>query len=68
MRLLMQSKDRNLSKEALLARVWGYDSNAVENHVEVYIGFLRKKLKNIGSDIRIEAIRRLGYHLEVNDA
>ena len=68
MRLLMQSKDRNLSKEALLARVWGYDSNAVENHVEVYIGFLRKKLRNIGSDISIEAIRRLGYHLEVNDA
>ena len=68
MRLLMQSKDRNLSKEALLARVWGYDSNAVENHVEVYIGFLRKKLRSIGSDISIEAIRRLGYHLEVNDA
>ena len=65
MRLLMQSKDRNLSKDALLARVWGYDSNAVENHVEVYIGFLRKKLRNIGSDISIEAIRRLGYHLEV---
>lgn len=68
MRLLMQSKDRNLSKEALLARVWGYDSNAVENHVEVYIGFLRKKLKSIGSDISIEAIRRLGYHLEVKNA
>ncbi len=65
MRLLMQSKDHNLSKEALLARVWGYDSNAVENHVEVYIGFLRKKLRSIGSDISIEAIRRLGYHLEV---
>ena len=65
MRLLMQSKDRNLSKEALLARVWGYDSNAVENHVEVYIGFLRKKLRSIGSDINIEAIRKLGYHLEV---
>ena len=65
MRLLMQSKDRNLSKEALLARVWGYDSNAVENHVEVYIGFLRKKLRSIGSDISIEAIRRLGYHLKV---
>ena len=55
MRLLMQSKDRNLSKEALLARVWGYDSNAVENHVEVYIGFLRKKLRSIGSDISIPA-------------
>ena len=65
MRLLMNTGERNLSKEALLARVWGYDSNAVENHVEVYIGFLRKKLRSIGSDISIESVRRLGYHLEV---
>lgn len=65
MRFLLEAKGRNLSKEAILSRVWGYDSNAVENHVEVYIGFLRKKLASIGSDIRIEAIRRLGYHLEV---
>ena len=65
MRLLLQSQERNLSKEVILARVWGYDSNAVENHVEVYVGFLRKKLKSIGSNIRIEAVRRLGYHLEV---
>ena len=65
MRFLLQSKDKNLSKEVLLARVWGYDSNAVENHVEVYVGFLRKKLQSIGSNIRIAAIRRLGYHLEV---
>lgn len=64
MRLLLQSRGRVLSKEAILARVWGYDSNAVENHVEVYVGFLRKKLAAIGSDLRIEAIRRLGYHLE----
>ena len=66
MRFLLQTKERNLSKEALLARVWGYDSNAVENHVEVYVGFLRKKLASIGSNIRIEAVRRLGYHLEVD--
>ena len=65
MRFLFEAKGRNLSKEVILSRVWGYDSNAVENHVEVYIGFLRKKLASIGSDIRIEAIRRLGYHLEV---
>ena len=64
MRILMQSGERNLSKEMILARVWGYDSNAVENHVEVYVGFLRKKLASIGSNVRIEAIRRLGYHLE----
>lgn len=67
MRLLMLSGERNLSKETILTRVWGYDSDAVENHVEVYVGFLRKKLRSIGSDIRIEAIRRLGYHLEVSE-
>ena len=65
MRFLLQSKGNNLSKEVLLARVWGFDSNAVENHVEVYVGFLRKKLASIGSNLRIEAVRRLGYHLEV---
>ena len=68
MRFLLQSKGNNLSKEVLLARVWGFDSNAVENHVEVYVGFLRKKLVSIGSNVRIEAVRRLGYHLEVADA
>lgn len=67
MRLLMESGEKNLSKESLLTRVWGYDSNAVENHVEVYVGFLRKKLLSIGSNVRIEAIRRLGYHLEVSE-
>ncbi len=66
MRFLLQSGERNLSKEAILARVWGYDSDAVENHVEVYVGFLRKKLKSIGSNIHIEAIRRMGYHLETD--
>ena len=65
MRLLLQNGSRIVSKETILARVWGYDSNAVENHVEVYVGFLRKKLRSIGSDICISAIRRLGYHLEV---
>ncbi|MCI8603068.1 MAG: response regulator transcription factor [Ruminiclostridium sp.] len=67
MRILMQSKENNVSKETLLTKVWGYDSNAVENHVEVYVGFLRKKLLSIGSDLRIEAIRRLGYHLEAGN-
>ena len=65
MRFLLQAQGRNVSKEAILARVWGYDSNAVENHVEVYIGFLRKKLASINSNVRIETLRRLGYHLEV---
>lgn len=67
MRLLLQNPNRNLSKEVILAHVWGYDSNATENHVEVYIGFLRKKLNGIGSNISIISIRKLGYHLEVTE-
>ena len=65
MRFLMQAKGTILPKEVILARVWGYESNAVDNYVEVYVGFLRKKLASIGSNVRIEAVRRLGYRLEV---
>ena len=67
MRMLLHNPTRNVSKESILAYVWGYDSNAVENHVEVYIGFLRKKLNSINSNINIIALRNLGYHLEVEN-
>ena len=67
MRFMMQSKGRVLPKEMILSRVWGFESNAVENHVEVYVAMLRKKLSYIGSNIRIEAIRRLGYVMEAKD-
>ena len=67
MRFLLQAQSSIISKEVILAWVWGYDSEAVENHVEVYVGFLRKKLRSIGSHIRIEAVRRLGYRLEVDE-
>ena len=66
MRQLLRNGQNLISKETLLARVWGYETNAAENHVEVYMAFLRKKLKNIGSNLRIEAVRRMGYHLEVD--
>ena len=56
---------KNLSKETILQKVWGYDTDAVENNVEVYVGFLRKKLARTGSNVRISSIRRMGYHLEV---
>lgn len=65
MRLFLQHPSRNLTKEILLAYLWGYESNATENHVEVYVGFLRKKLKKIHSDVSIVTLRKLGYHLEI---
>lgn len=55
----------NISKTLFLEKIWGYDSDATENNVEVYIGFLRKKLKTLSSDISIVASRGLGYHLEI---
>ena len=67
LRQLLRSGERLMPKETLLARVWGYETNAVDNHVEVYVAFLRKKLNSIGSNVRIEAVRRMGYHLEVKD-
>lgn len=67
LRQLLRSGERLMPKETLLARVWGYETNAVDNHVEVYVAFLRKKLNSIGSNVRIEAVRRMGYHLEVED-
>ena len=67
MRALMKAGSRNLSKETILVKVWGYDTEAVANHVEVYVGFLRKKLRLIGSNVRIESVRNLGYHLETDE-
>ena len=67
MRLLLQSGKRNLSKSAILSHVWGLESNAVENHVEVYVAILRKRLCSIGSNVKIVSTRGLGYHLEVKE-
>ena len=67
MRFLLQAGARNLSKAVIISRVWGLESNAVENHVEVYVAILRKKLSTIGSNIKIVSIRGLGYHLEVSE-
>ena len=65
MRLLLKEGKNNISKNLFLEKIWGYDSDATENNVEVYIGFLRKKLKTLSSDISIIAGRGLGYHLEI---
>jgi two-component system response regulator ArlR len=52
-------------KELIIEKVWGYDSDAENNHVEVYVSFLRKKLSYLNSQVVINAIRGIGYTLEV---
>ncbi len=63
MRILLSAHGSIVAKETILNRVWGADSDAVENHVEAYVSFLRKKLRHIGSPLQIEARRRMGYLL-----
>lgn len=65
MRILMSNRENIVPKETLLLKVWGYESDAEDNLVEVYISFLRKKLDFIKAGVRINVVRRVGYHLEV---
>ena len=64
MRLLMVNSRAVVSKETLIAKIWGLDSEAEDNNVEVYISFLRKKLAYLVSRIAISTVRKVGYYLE----
>ena len=65
MALLLQNGQQVVSKEQILLKIWGYDSAAEENSVEVYISFLRRKLSHLHSRVRIKTLRMVGYCLEV---
>lgn len=68
MKLLMYRPKILTSKEELINSVWGNDSEAIDNNVEAYISFLRKKLLFLKSKVTIKVIRKVGYHLEYSDA
>ena len=61
---LMANGEKVVTKEQLILSVWGYESDAEDNNVEVYISFLRKKLKHLKSGVTIKTLRLLGYHLQ----
>lgn len=52
-----------VTKDELIINIWGYDSDAEYNNIEVYISFLRKKLKFIGAETEITTVRGVGYRL-----
>lgn len=64
LKLLMSNPKIVVQKEDIITKVWGYDSDAEDNNVEVYISFIRKKLAFIGSKVSIGTVRKIGYHLE----
>ena len=64
MKILLSNQKTIVSKEMLISKVWGDDSDAEDNNVEAYISFLRKKLSFLGSCVQISTIRKVGYRLE----
>ena len=64
LKLLMNNAGKIISKDMLISRVWGNDSDAEDNNVEAYISFLRKKLSFLSSKVEIVTVRKVGYRLE----
>ena len=62
--ILFRNTDRIITKELLIEKVWGFDSEAVHNNVEVYVSFLRKKMKHLGSQVEIQTARGIGYRIK----
>ena len=65
--MLVKSPDATVAKAQILAHVWGADSELEENYVEVYMSYLRKKIKSLKSKVTIKTIRNLGYKLDVQE-
>ncbi|MPM01374.1 Response regulator ArlR [bioreactor metagenome] len=64
---LLANQGRVITREQLALKIWGYDSEAEYNNVEVYLSFTRKKIGFVGSDVTIKSVRGLGYELQVRD-
>ena len=63
-RCFIQRPKTIVTKDELISKIWGYDSDVEYNNIEVYISFLRKKLGYIDSSTNITTVRGVGYKLE----
>ena len=64
LKILFLRKNVPVSKDEIITKVWGYDSDAGDSNVEAYISFIRKKLAFINSKVTIVALKKVGYKLE----
>ena len=65
--MLLKDAGKTLPKEKFVEKIWGFDSEAEYNTIEVYVSFLRKKISAIGSTVTIKSLRGIGYKLEKKD-
>lgn len=63
----MNNCNQVLEKNQITTKIWGFDSNAEYNNVEVYVSFLRRKFHHLQVNVTIRAIRGVGYIMEVSD-
>lgn len=64
---LIANADQILTREQLAVKIWGYESDAEYNNVEVYMSFARKKLNFVKARTEIKAVRGVGYELRYRD-
>lgn len=64
LKYFMERPTSIVTKDDLITKLWGFDSDVEHNNIEVYISFLRKKLAYVESNVQITTLRRVGYKLE----
>lgn len=64
MEYFLNNQNQIISREQIIERIWGFNSNSEYNNVEVYVSFLRKKISFIHANMRIRAVRGIGYTAE----
>ena len=67
LRTFLANPTMTVPTETLIINAWGMDSEATDNNAEVYISFIRKKLKYLKSKVTIKKIQKIGYRLEVGE-
>ena len=65
LKVFLTNPKMTFTKDILIGNVWGVESEATDNNVEVYISFLRKKLRYLDSRVTIKNIHQIGYRVEV---
>ncbi|GHU95179.1 DNA-binding response regulator [Clostridia bacterium] len=65
--LLIINKKQAISTETIIEKVWGWDSDAEDSHVQVQVAFLRKKLSLLSKLVKIKTVRGIGYMLELDE-
>ena len=65
--MLILNQGKSIDKDRFIEKIWGYDTDAEYNTIEVYVSFLRKKLASVKSKTEIKSIRGVGYTIGISN-